>query len=77
MFLLLVGLYTSNGDRIGTQNLELSNSFRLNFPKNVPKRLPAGILQKVTGIVFAEAETADQISGTYSHTEKRCGSLWI
>lgn len=59
MFLLLVGLYTSNGDRIGTQNLELSNSFRLNFPKNVPKRLPAGILQKVAGIFFAKVKIAD------------------
>lgn len=58
MFLLLVGLYTSNGDRIGTQNLELSNSFRLNFPKNVPKRVPAEILRTVD-IVFAKVKIAD------------------
>lgn len=58
MFLLLVGLYTSNGDRIGTQNLELSNSFRLNFPKNVPKKVPAEILQTID-IVFAKVKIAD------------------
>lgn len=58
MFLLLAGLYTSNGDRIGTQNLELSNSFRLNFLKNVPKRLPAEILRMVD-IVFAKVKIAD------------------
>ena len=46
MFLLLVGLYISNGDRIGTQN------------KFVGK-VPADILQTVTGIVFAEAEIDD------------------
>ena len=58
-------------------NGEIFEQFSLNCPKNFPKRVPAGILQKVTGIVFAEAETADQKSGTYSQTEKRCGSLWI
>ena len=67
MFLLLVGLYMSNGDRIGTQNQEISKEFSL----IIPKRVQPDILKTVTDIAFAEAETADQISGRYSHTEKR------
>ena len=55
MFLLLVGLYMSNGDRNGTQNQEISKEFSL----IIPKRVQPDILKTVTDIAFAEVEIDD------------------
>ena len=46
------------GTELGHRIRKLSNSFRLNFLKNVPKRLPAEILRTVD-IVFAKVKIAD------------------